>query len=146
MFNLILWLIVNFSAISLVNLENYHLEYTVLVFTLASSLRLSKSYTNFRSFVALNVYLALCYYKLDYYDVSLEVLQVYLQQFADSATAVNLRACNHYKLYNGKAAEVSPFYHRYQTFATNILLLERTENTRRTDYSAIRFRSRSYSA
>lgn len=55
--------------------------------------------------MALNVYLALCYYKLDYYDVSLEVLQVYLTQFPDSATALNLRACNHYKLYNGKAAE-----------------------------------------
>uniref|UniRef100_A0A914VKT0 Intraflagellar transport protein 56 n=1 Tax=Plectus sambesii TaxID=2011161 RepID=A0A914VKT0_9BILA len=60
---------------------------------------------NNRNFIALNVYLALCYYKLDYYDVSLEVLQVYLQQHPDSATAVNLRACNHFKLYNGKAAE-----------------------------------------
>ncbi|XP_065826751.1 intraflagellar transport protein 56-like [Oscarella lobularis] len=58
-----------------------------------------------REFLALNVYVALCYYKLDYYDVSQEVLAVYLAHFPDSVTATNLKACNHYKLYNGKAAE-----------------------------------------
>ncbi|XP_074602731.1 tetratricopeptide repeat domain 26 [Brevipalpus obovatus] len=58
-----------------------------------------------REFVALNVYVALCYYKLDYYDVSQEVIGVYLQHYPDSVTAVNLKACNHYRLYNGKAAE-----------------------------------------
>eukprot|EP00118_Oscarella_pearsei_P016283 m.154107 g.154107 ORF g.154107 m.154107 type:complete len:556 (+) comp38632_c0_seq8:115-1782(+) len=58
-----------------------------------------------RDFLALNVYVALCYYKLDYYDVSQEVLAVYLAHFPDSVTALNLKACNHYKLYNGKAAE-----------------------------------------
>jgi len=59
-----------------------------------------------RTFLALNVYVALCYYKLDYYDVSQEVLAVYLQSHPDSMIAVNLKACNHFKLYNGKAAEV----------------------------------------
>ncbi|XP_074648294.1 intraflagellar transport protein 56-like isoform X2 [Tubulanus polymorphus] len=58
-----------------------------------------------RDYLALNVYVALCYYKLDYYDVSQEVLAVYLQQFSDSAIALNLKACNHFRLYNGKAAE-----------------------------------------
>lgn len=58
-----------------------------------------------REFLALNVYVALCYYKLDYFDVSQEVLSVYLQHCPDSAIAVNLKACNHFKLYNGKAAE-----------------------------------------
>ncbi|KAJ9599313.1 hypothetical protein L9F63_010207, partial [Diploptera punctata] len=58
-----------------------------------------------REYLALNVYVALCYYKLDYYDVSQEVLAVYLQQFPDSAIAINLKACNHFRLYNGKAAE-----------------------------------------
>ncbi|PFX17839.1 intraflagellar transport protein 56-like [Stylophora pistillata] len=58
-----------------------------------------------RDYLALNVYVALCYYKLDYYDVSQEVLAVYLQHYPDSATAVNLKACNHFRLYNGKAAE-----------------------------------------
>ena len=51
------------------------------------------------------MYVALCYYKLDYYDVSQEVLAVYQQQFPDSAIAINLKACNHFRLYNGKAAE-----------------------------------------
>jgi intraflagellar transport protein 56 len=55
--------------------------------------------------LALNVYVALCYYKLDYYDVSQEVLSAYLHQYPDSATALNLKACNHFRLYNGKAAE-----------------------------------------
>ncbi|XP_053202718.1 intraflagellar transport protein 56-like isoform X2 [Panonychus citri] len=58
-----------------------------------------------RDFLALNVYVALCYYKLDYYDVSQEVLAIYLQHYPDSVTAINLKACNHYRLYNGKAAE-----------------------------------------
>lgn len=58
-----------------------------------------------RQYLALNVYVALCYYKLDYYDISQEVLAVYLQHFPDSAIGVNLKACNHYRLYNGKAAE-----------------------------------------
>lgn len=58
-----------------------------------------------RDYLALNVYVALCYYKLDYYDVSQEVLAFYLQHYPDSAIAVNLKACNHFRLYNGKAAE-----------------------------------------
>ncbi|CAM4620852.1 unnamed protein product [Leuciscus chuanchicus] len=58
-----------------------------------------------RDFLALNVYVALCYYKLDYYDVSQEVLAVYLQSIPDSTIALNLKACNHFRLYNGKAAE-----------------------------------------
>mmetsp|Transcript_8890 Transcript_8890/g.18956 ORF Transcript_8890/g.18956 Transcript_8890/m.18956 type:complete len:504 (-) Transcript_8890:134-1645(-) len=58
-----------------------------------------------RDNLALNVYVAMCYYKLDYYDVGLEILQVYLAQEPTSVTAVNLKACSHYQLYNGKAAE-----------------------------------------
>lgn len=54
----------------------------------------------------MNVYVALCYYKLDYYDVSQEVLAVYLQKVPNSTTALNLKACNHFRLFNGKAAEV----------------------------------------
>jgi len=58
-----------------------------------------------RDDLALNVYVAMCYYKLDYYDVSLEILAVYLSSFPDSSIAINLKACNHFRLYNGKAAE-----------------------------------------
>jgi intraflagellar transport protein 56 len=42
---------------------------------------------------------------MDYYDVSLEILGVYLGVQPDSVVGVNLRACNHFQLYNGKAAE-----------------------------------------
>jgi intraflagellar transport protein 56 len=54
---------------------------------------------------SLNVYIAFCYYKLDYFDVALEILQTYLANYPHSITAVNLKACSHYQLYNGKAAE-----------------------------------------
>ena len=50
-------------------------------------------------------YVAMCYYKLDYYDVSLEILAVYLQAHPDSVVALSLKACNHFRLYSGKAAE-----------------------------------------
>lgn len=58
-----------------------------------------------RDFSALNVYLGLCYSKLDYFDVSSEILEGYLQHNPDSAAAINLKACNLFKLYTGKAAE-----------------------------------------
>jgi len=58
-----------------------------------------------RDDLALNVYVAMCYYKLDYYDVSLEILAVYLQSHPESPIGVNIKACNHFRLYNGKAAE-----------------------------------------
>lgn len=64
------------------------------------------------------MYVALCYYKLDYYDVSQEVLAVYLQSVPDSTVALNLKACNHFRLYNGKAAEVS-----YTNMYTSILII-----------------------
>jgi intraflagellar transport protein 56 len=58
-----------------------------------------------RDYNALNVYVALCYYKLDYYDVSLEILSAYLSQVPHSIIGINLKACNHFQLYNGKTAE-----------------------------------------
>ena len=58
-----------------------------------------------KDFHAINIYVALCYYKMDYYDVSLDILAVYLGLNPDSIVGVNLKACNHYQLYNGKAAE-----------------------------------------
>lgn len=58
-----------------------------------------------REYLALNVYIAFCYYKLDYYDVSQDVLAIYLQKYSDSVIATNLKACNYFRLYNGKVAE-----------------------------------------
>ena len=53
-------------------------------------------------------FIALCYYKLDYYDISQEVLNVYLQKIPnqDSFYLKNLKACNIYRLYNGQNAEM----------------------------------------
>ena len=72
--------------------------------------------------VAINVYLALCYYKLEYYDVSLELLDVYLKQYPNSLFALNLKACNHFNLYNGRAAELvlKPYLSNTTTISSNI--------------------------
>ncbi|XP_055856294.1 intraflagellar transport protein 56 [Episyrphus balteatus] len=58
-----------------------------------------------KDYLALNVYLALCFYKLDYYDMSQEVLDVYLAKHPDSTIAINLKACNRFRLFNGRVAE-----------------------------------------
>lgn len=49
-----------------------------------------------KDYHAINIYVALCYYKMDYYDVSLEILAVYLGLYPDSIIGVNLKACNHF--------------------------------------------------
>lgn len=59
-----------------------------------------------REYLALDIYLALCYYKLDYYDISQEVLDLYLTKYPDSIIAINLKACNRFRLANGRAAEL----------------------------------------
>ena len=59
----------------------------------------------FRNMLALNVYMAMCYHKLDFYDVSQEMLASYMSVHPDSVMANNLKACNNYRLYSGKAAE-----------------------------------------
>lgn len=51
------------------------------------------------------MYVALCYYKLDYYDISQEVLDIYLTKYPDSTIAINLKACNRFRLFNGRVAE-----------------------------------------
>jgi len=59
-----------------------------------------------RSYVAINVYLAFCYYRQDFYDVCLEVLNLYLAQHPDSATALNLKAATNFRLFSGATAQV----------------------------------------
>ncbi|CAD8102938.1 unnamed protein product [Paramecium sonneborni] len=80
-----------------------------------------------REYTAINVYVALCYYKMEYFDVSIEILQSYLNQYPTSVTAVNLKACNQFSLYSGKAAEeiMKPLQQAYEggnVFADNDLL------------------------
>uniref|UniRef100_A0AAZ3RMQ3 Intraflagellar transport protein 56 n=1 Tax=Oncorhynchus tshawytscha TaxID=74940 RepID=A0AAZ3RMQ3_ONCTS len=55
-----------------------------------------------------DLWLAYCAFHLgDYKRAMEEVLAVYLQSVPDSTIALNLKACNHFRLYNGKAAEVT---------------------------------------
>ena len=58
-----------------------------------------------KNFVAINVYLALCYYKLEYYDVGMELVDAYLQHFPRSPFAINLKACCTFCMYNGRLAK-----------------------------------------
>jgi len=77
-----------------------------------------------KDYTAINVYIAMCYFKLDYYDVSLEILSVYLQSFPDSIIANNLKACNHFRLYNREAAEaeLKEISSNSNSFSTNDLI------------------------
>jgi intraflagellar transport protein 56 len=58
-----------------------------------------------REHSALQVYIAMCYYALDFFEESLGMLAPYFEKNPDSVMAANLKACNHYRLYDGKAAE-----------------------------------------
>ena len=58
-----------------------------------------------RGFLAINVYLALCYYKQEFYEISQDVVQKYTGQYPDSIVASNLKACNLYQIYGGAEAE-----------------------------------------
>ncbi len=55
--------------------------------------------------LALNVYLALCYYRQEYYEISQDNLQLYLNEHPDSLFATNLKACNLFQIASGKEAE-----------------------------------------
>lgn len=79
--------------------------YTNILIYLCTNSTISTYYYTYRNYLALNVYMALCYYKLDFYDVSQEILDVYIKKYPDSMILTNLKACNLYKLYDGKAAE-----------------------------------------
>ncbi|OAF70528.1 TPR repeat protein 26 [Intoshia linei] len=54
---------------------------------------------------AIHFYVAQNYYKMEYFELSQECLANYLRQYSDSIIALNLKACNLYKLFKEKAAE-----------------------------------------
>ncbi|MES1917024.1 MAG: hypothetical protein MHM6MM_008787, partial [Cercozoa sp. M6MM] len=60
-----------------------------------------------RSFVALQVYIAMCYFELDYHDVSNQLLQPFLDATPDSLLALNLKSCNMLRLFDGATAETA---------------------------------------
>jgi len=51
------------------------------------------------------MYIALCLYKLDHFRISLDFVSKYLSKFPDSASALNLRACNHFRVFDGPRAD-----------------------------------------
>lgn len=53
---------------------------------------------------AVQVYLALCYFQLEYYDVAAELLTAYLESHPSSFFAVNIKACCHFRLYGADAS------------------------------------------
>lgn len=55
--------------------------------------------------MALNVYVAMCYSKMEYWDISNEILGVYLSAFPDSILGINLKACNAMLRGSGKEGE-----------------------------------------
>jgi intraflagellar transport protein 56 len=64
-----------------------------------------KMLTDSEEDLALNVYLAICYFKMDCFDLSLEALDLYSRAFPDSTLAANIKACNVFRLCeDGKAA------------------------------------------
>lgn len=64
---------------------------------------------------ALHVYLALCYFRLGYDDVSLELLAVYLVNHPDSFFATNMKASCNFRLYTAREAIsiLNDFVRRY---------------------------------
>ena len=55
--------------------------------------------------VALNVYIAMCLFKLDQFQESNDYTDVYLQDNSDSAVALNLKSCDDLRLFDPDVAE-----------------------------------------
>lgn len=56
-------------------------------------------------FLALNVYIAMCLFKLDRFDESNETVDQYLAENSDSAVGLNLKACDYLRLFDSEIAE-----------------------------------------
>ena len=57
------------------------------------------------TFLALNVYIAMCEFKLDHFDESNESVDQYLAVNSDSAVGLNLKACDYLRLFDAEIAE-----------------------------------------
>jgi intraflagellar transport protein 56 len=56
-------------------------------------------------FLALNVYIAMCQFKLDDFEASNEAVDLYLSENSDSAVALNLKSCDYFRLFGQEIAE-----------------------------------------
>ena len=65
---------------------------------------------------AVNIYLAICYYRQEYYEIALDIVQQYLNVFPDSIFANNLKSCCLYETTDGKEAheEIKKLEKRYE--------------------------------
>lgn len=54
--------------------------------------------------LAINIYLAICYYRQEYYEIALDIVQQYLAVHPDSVFATNLKSCCLYETADGKEA------------------------------------------
>lgn len=66
--------------------------------------------------LAINIYLAICYYRQEYYEIALDIVNQYLAAFPDSVFATNLKACCLYETADGKEAyeELKKLEKRYE--------------------------------
>jgi len=69
-----------------------------------------------KKYYALNLYLSLCYYRQEYYEIALEGINLYLNEFPDSIFASNIKACCLYETADGKEAldEIRKLEKRYE--------------------------------
>ncbi|OHT00759.1 TPR Domain containing protein [Tritrichomonas foetus] len=56
-------------------------------------------------FLALNVYIAMCQFKLEQYQESNEAVDLYLSVNSDSAIALNLKSCDYLRMFDPEIAE-----------------------------------------
>ena len=60
-----------------------------------------------KKYDAINIYLSMCYYKLEFYDVALDLVNKYLQSHSDSIIGNNLKAAIEFSsTSNDKAAQM----------------------------------------
>lgn len=66
--------------------------------------------------IAINIYLAICYYRQEYYEIALDIVQQYLAVYPDSIFATNLKSCCLYETLDGKDAheEIKKLEKRYE--------------------------------
>lgn len=55
--------------------------------------------------IAIQIYVAYCFFELDRFDTSNDIISPYLIKHPNSIIGLNLKSCNNYRLYNGKVAE-----------------------------------------
>lgn len=64
-----------------------------------------KLLTDHPDYIALNVYIAMCQFKLDMWEESNEAVDQYLTINSDSAVALNLKSCDYLRLFDPSTAE-----------------------------------------